>query len=122
MDLSFAIVSPGGRLQYRRQSNRVNGLGDLGNRSNRSEGRDRQAGIPQETLLTKAVLCRVQYLPGGMHRRVARCHFGCRHRNVFELKSDHIYVASKIGDGIKIFIVGLDLDIGNLPSGRIVVG
>src|SRR5262249_38200272 len=121
-ELSLAVVSPPRRLEHRRRPQPGNGTVEFGLRMNGRKRSYREAGAAQIGLFTKAVLRGVQHRPGRPNWREPRGRLGRRCRDVFELEGHYRHVTGKILDRVTIVVRGLNFEIGDLPSGSVVVG
>src|SRR4051812_25863361 len=120
--LPLAVVPPAGRLQHRRSAEGGQGGPEVVQRADGRERGDREAGAGQEPLLAQPVLGGVEHGAGRPHGSVLRGGLGGGGGDVLELEGDHVHAAGEIAHRVEVVVGGLDLAVGDLAGGGVVVG
>ncbi len=117
--LALAVVAEGRGLEDRRHPHPLDRGGELVERADRLERRDRESLQPEERLFAGALLRDVQRVAAGAHRHDLGGGIGGGGRDVLELEGDHVDTPREGPDGVEVVVVGVDLDVGHLAGGRV---
>ena len=93
----------------------------LRERADRREGGDRDAGAGEEPLLPQPVLGGVEDRSRRPHGSVRGGGLGGVGGDVLELEGDDVHPAGEVADRVEVVIGGLDLAVGDLAGGGVVV-
>ena len=120
--LALAVVAQRRRLQHGRTSNARHPLEQVGFAVHLEVRRDWHAVAREEPLFADAVLRHFECGAVGAHQRFLGGRGHRRSRHILELERHHVHGPREGTHLIEVVVRRDDLDVGNLPGRRVVLG